>query len=152
VHYLCVVAFLYVFHICAFVHCICTLSLLIIFAYYLCLLSLLIVFLHFAFANFAFTHFAFTHFAFALLHLLFCICSFAFAISYLRIAFAHYLCSLSLLIIFVNCFFVFRILHCALSLYIIFARKTRENTVYLFLFKILANRVENSSQYLISTS
>jgi hypothetical protein len=41
---------------------------------------------------------------------------------------------------------------CALSLCIIFARKTRENTVYLFLFKILSNRIENSNQYSISTS
>jgi hypothetical protein len=34
----------------------------------------------------------------------------------------------------------------------IFARKTRENTVYLFLSKILAGRVGNPGQYSISTS
>jgi len=87
---------------------ICALHLLIIFDYYLCLLPLLIVFSHFAFrishllfciCSFAFAHFAFTHFAFR-------ICSFAFvhfvfALSHLlfcicAFCIVHYLCALSL--------------------------------------------------------
>ncbi len=59
------------------------------------------------------------------------------------IAFAHFA--------FAHCHFAFRILHCALPLRIIFARKTRENTVYLFLFKILPGRVGNPDQYSIPT-
>ena len=52
------------------------------------------------------------------------------------IAFAHFA--------FAHCHFAFRIVHCALPLRIIFARKTRENTVYLFLFKILSGRESGS--------
>jgi hypothetical protein len=123
--------------------------------HYLCALSLRIIF---ASLNFAFAHLRISHCALPLcITFVFRICAFRICasayftlcitfvhylcISHLRICvfhIVHYLCALSLYFAFAH----LHILHCAVSLCIIFARKTRENTIYLSLSNYLSSRIE----------